>query len=99
MTQHGKTTSKAIAVLKLFSLEEPELSPADIAGKLGMPLSTTYRVLSTLSENGLLEQNKNSGKYTIGPEMYILGRIYLQKTNLFSVNSYLILIKIKRMVG
>lgn len=82
--QFNKSLGRAIEVLKRFSLDEPELGPADVARRVGMPMSTAHRILATLKNSGLLEQNEKTGKYTIGPDMYLLGSVYLQKTDLYN---------------
>ena len=79
----NKSLLRAVEVLRSFSFEEHELGPADIARKIGIPVSTVHRVLATLTQSGLLEQDKKTNKYTIGPDMYLLGNIYLQKTDLY----------------
>ena len=58
---------KAISVIKSYNTNELELGPAEVASKVGISRSQAYRILKTLSETGLLDQNENSRKYTIGP--------------------------------
>ncbi len=63
---------KAISVLKSFTPEKLELGPSDISRKVGIPKSTVFHILSNLAEGGLLNRSGKKGKYTIGPELYIL---------------------------
>jgi len=70
-----------MAVLKSFSSDKAELSPAEIATRVRVPKPTVYRVLSTLSHGGFLEQNSATGKYRIGPALYALGSLYLDTTD------------------
>lgn len=81
-----RSVTRTISVLSVFTPEEPELSPTDIAGRLGIPKPTIYRILACLTKYGLLEKTHRNGNYTIGPDLYILGSIYLSTTDLFKVS-------------
>jgi len=72
---------KAVSILKSFTLQNPELSAADISRKVGIPKMTTHRILATLTKSGLIEQRVETGKYRIGPELYMLGSVYLGTTD------------------
>ena len=47
---------KAIDILQAFSPNEPRLTLAEIAGRLGMPKSTTHNLLATLLSCGFVEK-------------------------------------------
>jgi hypothetical protein len=47
-----KSLRKAMCILECFSLQQPRLSLTDIARKVGLPLSTTHRILATLRGAG-----------------------------------------------
>ncbi len=72
---------KAFAVLKCFSPDEIELGAAQIAKKLGIPLSTMQHILQTLSNIRVIQRNELNGKYSIGPALYLLGSLYLDSIN------------------
>jgi len=72
---------KAVSILKSFTLHEPELSAAEISRKAGIPKMTTHRILATLTVSGLVERWGEMGKYRIGPELYMLGSVYLGTTD------------------
>lgn len=46
-------------------LEEEELSPAQLADRLGVPRSTVLRDLPALEERGFLLQEDESGRLTL----------------------------------
>lgn len=75
--------SRAASVLKSFTPEKLELSAAEVSRKVGIPKTTAHRLLAALTQSGLLERNAETGKYTIGPEMFVLGNLYLEKMGLF----------------
>jgi len=76
---------KAIKILNCFRPEELELSAVQISKKLDMPLTTTIRILTTLTNHRMLERKKLNRKYTIGPEMYRLGSFFLMSADLIQV--------------
>jgi len=79
----NKSLLRAVLVIKSFSSEALELGAAEISRKSGIPRATAHRILATLTEGGLLEQNKITGKYRIGPGLYMQGSLYLSTTDIF----------------
>lgn len=73
---------KAVSILESFTSEEPELSAVQISKRLGMPLTTTRRILRSLTIGGLLNRNPKTGQYIIGPSLYALGSLYLKTTDI-----------------
>lgn len=76
-----RSVHRVVSVLKTFTPNEVELSAADISQRVGIPKTTTYRILGALTTGGLLERNAETGKYTIGLELYILGILYSRATD------------------
>jgi DNA-binding IclR family transcriptional regulator len=66
----GKARSsveQAVGILMQFvGSPERQLGVSDVSRLVGVPLSTTHRVLSTLVDSGLLAQEATGGKYTLG---------------------------------
>ena len=73
---------KAVSILQCFSYDEPELGIPDIVRKVEMPRTTVHRILSTLIKTGLLNRKNNTGKYRIGPALYMMGSLYLGTTDI-----------------
>ena len=61
-----QSLSRAIAILRIFSLEDPELGVTEISRRVGLHKSTTFRLLSTLIAEGLVAQNPATGQYRLG---------------------------------
>jgi DNA-binding IclR family transcriptional regulator len=61
-----QAVQKAVAVLNLFTSQEPELTLSDIAERLGMSRATTYRYLITLRATSLLAYESSRGMYSLG---------------------------------
>jgi DNA-binding IclR family transcriptional regulator len=72
-----KSLRKAMRILECFSLQEPRISLTDIARKVGLPLSTTHRLLATLRDVGILEQEGDRDLYRLGLKLLELGSMVL----------------------
>lgn len=77
-----KSIGKAISVLKSFNNENTELSLTKIAKVLKMHVSSTYRILQTLTKEDILLYDSQSQKYSLGSTLFSLGSIYLQSSYL-----------------
>jgi len=73
---------KAVKVLQAFSLQEPELGTSEIARKVSLPRPTVYRIMSTLVQAHLLDWNIRKKKYRIGPELYMIGNLFIETTDI-----------------
>ena len=62
---------KAIDILQAFSPSEPRLTLAEIAGRLGMPKSTTHNLLATLLSCGFVEK-VDADRYALGTAVVAL---------------------------
>jgi DNA-binding IclR family transcriptional regulator len=77
-----KSLRRALSVIKAFSVDNLEMTCAEVARKLGVSSITAYRILTAFKKEGLLEQNPDNKKYHIGAELYIKGSLFLRATNL-----------------
>src|SRR5262245_42190883 len=57
------SVATAIRLLKAFSEDEVEIGISALARRLGLAKSTVHRLAVTLVSEGLLEQDRESGKY------------------------------------
>ncbi|WP_019931311.1 IclR family transcriptional regulator [Nocardia sp. BMG111209] len=68
--------ARAAAILRAIAALEPEGgSTAGIARAAGLARPTAHRVLSALAEQGLVDRDKRSARWTLGPELYLLGTL------------------------
>ncbi|MBN1266362.1 MAG: IclR family transcriptional regulator [Anaerolineales bacterium] len=58
--------AKALQILDVFSSDHSVLGVRDIARKLGLPASTTGRIMATLTQAGVLLQDPNTRRYSMG---------------------------------
>ena len=69
-----KTSSlqKGLEILNAFTQSKEELTVQMISEKLNIPLSTTYRYIDTLLEEGFLSRNSIHRKLEFGPVLFHL---------------------------
>lgn len=80
-----RSIRRVLLVLNCFSPEQLELSAAEISHKTKIPLTTTYRILSGMSEGRLIERDQISRKYRIGLKLYFLGNLYLSTQDMIRI--------------
>ncbi len=66
-------------------MQEPEHTIAELSERTGISWATTYRIVVAFAQGGLLEKDAQSNKYKVGPELYMIGRLYLATTDLVKV--------------
>jgi DNA-binding IclR family transcriptional regulator len=77
-----KSLSKVLAVLECFSRKNANLTPGEISQLTGLPRATTHRIVSSLRDLGLLEQNKRRETYKLGMKLFQLGSTVLANMDL-----------------
>ncbi len=77
-----KSLSKVAAVLDCFSTTHRALSLADICKRTGYPRSTTHRLLASMREVGLLDQDRGRERYRLGIRLFAYGNIVLANMDL-----------------
>src|SRR5690606_6936370 len=77
-----KSLHKVAAVLDCFSTVHRSLSLADICRMTGFPRSTTHRLLASMREVGLLDQDRERERYRLGIRLFVYGNIVLANMDL-----------------
>lgn len=77
---------RAIALLKSFTDEQPQLGLAELARTVGLNKTTTYRLLTALESQGLIARNSANDAYRLGPEVIALGGRALRASDLRSLS-------------
>ena len=76
---------KAFEVLRAFSAEQRQLSPAEISRITGLDKSATQRFVFTLFSLGYLRRDQRTKLYSISPRMLEFGYSYLHGDHLVEV--------------
>lgn len=77
-----QSVERALEILSLFSIDQQTLSVSEIAGKLNLPKSTVFRLLSTLKSRNFIEKEPYSQRYHLGYKVYDLGNAYAIRLDL-----------------
>ncbi|OYY14117.1 MAG: hypothetical protein B7Y67_11355 [Polynucleobacter sp. 35-46-11] len=82
----GRLSSVATAMLllKSFTDEHNELGIGALSRHLGLAKSTVHRLASTLLDAGMLDQNKETGKYRLGLTVFELGMLARRKMDIYN---------------
>ncbi len=81
----NQAVRRAIAVLKAFSDEAPEMGVTEVSRRVDLHKSTVYRLLSAFEGEGLIAKSPETGKYRLGPELIVLGEQVLRHTDVHRV--------------
>lgn len=68
---------RGISVLRCFSQENPVLGFSDIARMTGIPRPTVNRLVATLAATGMLKSALAADRFTLGPAVISLARVFL----------------------
>ncbi len=74
---------RAVAILNVFTADEPELGVTEIAERVRLHKSTVHRFMVNLDAAGLVERNPRSGRYRLGLHIFELGGLVMQRMNLW----------------
>lgn len=77
-----KSIVKLVAILDCFSTLDRKLSVAEIAKRIGIPRGTAHRIIRTMKELGLLEQENQRDQYMLGMKLFELGTTVLANMEL-----------------
>jgi len=69
-------------VLDCFSLARSELSVGELATLTGMPRTTIHRIVSSLREIGLLDQNGPRSNYRLGLKLFQYGSVVINNLDI-----------------
>lgn len=76
----NRSVQRVSALLKALAGEPEGMLLADLAAAAGLPESTTWRLLATLIDEGLVERAADgSGRYQVGLETFRLGSAVLKR--------------------
>jgi DNA-binding IclR family transcriptional regulator len=77
-----KSLNKVATILDCFSTTNRAMSLADICKLTGFPRSTTHRLLASMREVGLLDQDRERERYRLGIKLFSYGNIVLANLDL-----------------
>jgi DNA-binding IclR family transcriptional regulator len=75
--QKLNSIEKALHTLKVFTPENRPMGTVEISEKIGFHKATTSRILLVLTKKGLLRQDPETRKFSLGPSALDIGRAIL----------------------
>lgn len=78
------SVATAIQVLKAFSEDQVDIGISELSRRLGLAKSTVHRLTATLVAEGLLEQDREGGKYRLGIALFRLGALVRRRMDISS---------------
>lgn len=77
-----QTLSNAVTLLETLAAAEEPLGISELERKLGLSRPTTYRLLYTLKQRGLVQQDPETSKYSLGLKLWELGWAAVERMGL-----------------
>ena len=72
--QSPSVIARAAALLRAVAASEPKgATTTNIAGETGLARPTAHRLLVGMADEGLIDRDTRTGRWTLGPELYLLG--------------------------
>jgi IclR family transcriptional regulator, KDG regulon repressor len=85
--QSNSTIEKALAILEFIASRQGALGVSEIAEELGLPKSTTHRILEVLKSKQFVEQVEPTEKYDIGIKAIEIGMSGLSNWNIVDISA------------
>ena len=80
-----QSVRRAVRVIEQLAAEKSPVAIGQLSKKIGLHVSTTHRLLSTLKSDGFVQQDPSSGRYALGTRVILLGQQYLDGLDLRQV--------------
>ncbi|MBU2509837.1 IclR family transcriptional regulator [bacterium] len=85
-----QSVKRAIDILSLFSFSQPALGIAEISRMMQLPKPTVHGLVQTLHQEGLLNQDAETRKYSIGLKVVELGALLAGNLKINQIASELV---------
>lgn len=77
-----QSVERAARILAVLGSGTPRLGVTEIAERVGLAKPTVHGLLRTLESHDLVAQDPDTGKYSLGPAVLLLGNAYLDGSEL-----------------
>lgn len=79
-TSGTQVVGRIAAVLRELSTAMPDgQGTSDLARATGLARPTTHRLLSSLAEHGFVDRDHRTGRWLLGPELYLMGAVAAER--------------------
>ena len=76
-----RAVDRAIAVMKSFSANEPELTLTQISERVGLNKATVFRILLSLETGGIIARTGKGKNFCLGPALAEMAALSIQKSD------------------
>lgn len=77
---------RVAAVLRAVSQAMPDgAGTSEIASRAGLTRPTAHRLLSSLAEQGFVDREQRTGRWMLGPELYLLGTVAAERYDITDI--------------
>ncbi len=84
--QKPQVIRRATALLRALAAAEPTgATTSELASATGLARPTVHRLLTTLADEGLADRDHRSGRWSIGPELYLLGSLAASRYDIVDI--------------
>jgi DNA-binding IclR family transcriptional regulator len=77
---------RACKILRSLAGTKSQWKIGELSRALGLDRSTSYRILLSLEQAGMVEKNEKTGTYSLGIGTFEIGNAYLRQTDLIQVS-------------
>ena len=84
------SVTTAIHLMKTFTAEDQELGISELAKRLNVAKSTVHRLAGALLDEGLLQQSPETGRYSLGVELFSLGSMVRSRLDVTHESKHLL---------
>jgi IclR family transcriptional regulator, acetate operon repressor len=81
----GQSVDRALAILNVLVEEAADCSLAEVVRQVQLPTTTVHRLLGALIRTGFVVQNANTSRYTLGPQLILIGQRAIRKNELIRI--------------
>jgi len=78
------SVDRALSVLLLLADHPDGMGVSEISRRLGVAKSSLHVVLSTMEQRGFIVKDPGTKRYTLGPQLLVLGSAYARQINLLT---------------
>lgn len=75
----AQVVGRVAAVLRAVAAAAGGCTTTQVAGATGITRPTVHRLLAALLEEGCLDRDRSSGRWFLGPELYLMGTVAAQR--------------------
>lgn len=81
MNCNHRSLERALDILELLAVQKKGMGLSDICRELSLPKSSTFSLIHTLADRKYVNQDIESGKFTLGLKTFEIGSSYIENTD------------------